>query len=569
MEGFAGSLADFPRPSALDDEDVLEWVENEKPILNYRALGSRLAQKGDLYRIPSYGGGLLMISITETILSRAIVTPADLASAITDRLRVTVFKGGKDSGSLIPQADLRCMLKSELFLQEFRSVDMVTRSPIYLSDFTLTKPGYNDGGRRERVFYIGKPASVAASFPKITAFLDAMSFASNADRTNTVAAALCVQLRNHWLGEKPIISVSANKSHAGKDTVIKFAGGMSRITPISYEHTDWALQKNAVQVLNLHPDTAVLSIDNARKNAREEVIASAFIERTVMDPEPTISSPGTGRPTTRKNDFLVAISTNHGQLSTDLLNRSWPIRLEAVGNIEDRRGNIGNPRYEFLPKNGEEIAAELRGMIGRWKDQGRPLDERVRHPFSDCAKTIGGILMVNGFTDFLGNYALRKSQDDPLRKAIGLLGSYRRGEWLAPAEWVNLAATAGLIKAIIPAADRDSERGRERGIGVVLSAHRGEKFPVMTDDERMTLRLEKTRRRFDGGEPSVRYRSNCGKSRIAHERAITSRNRSRLLGLAEYGCWKGKNMAFPVWNAGLFCHLPLHLSPGNTQSRSN
>ena len=44
-------------------------------------------------------------------------------------------------------------------------------------------------------------------------------------------------------------------------------------------------------------------------------------------------------------------------------------------------------------------------------------------------------------------------------------------------------------------------------MGVVLSAHAGETFAVETEDERLELRLEKARRRFEAGEqPHTRYR---------------------------------------------------------------
>lgn len=70
-----------------------------------------------------------------------------------------------------------------------------------------------------------------------------------------------------------------------------------------------------------------------------------------------------------------------------------------------------------------------------------------------------------------------------------------------------MAPHLGVVKAIVPEGDRDSEAGRERGLGVVLSAHRDETFHVETDDIRLVLRLEKARRRFEPGEePSTRNR---------------------------------------------------------------
>ena len=46
--------------------------------------------------------------------------------------------------------------------------------------------------------------------------------------------------------------------------------------------------------------------------------------------------------------------------------------------VEHRQSCIGNPKHEFLPKNKEQISAELRGMIERWKVAGMRLDADVR-----------------------------------------------------------------------------------------------------------------------------------------------------------------------------------------------
>ena len=57
----------------------------------------------------------------------------------------------------------------------------------------------------------------------------------------------------------------------------------------------------------------------------------------------------------------------------------------------------------------------------------------------------------------------------------------------------------------MPPADQDSEAGRARGLGVVLTAHPEETFQAETEEKRLTLRLEKRRGRFDG-VVQVRYR---------------------------------------------------------------
>jgi hypothetical protein len=73
-------------------------------------------------------------------------------------------------------------------------------------------------------------------------------------------------------------------------------------------------------------------------------------------------------------------------------------------------------------------------------------------------------------------------------------------------DWARLAVRLGLVKAVIPEGDREADKSRERGVGVVLSAHRDETFALETDDRRLALRLEKRRARFGGEDPSTRYR---------------------------------------------------------------
>ena len=137
-------------------------------------------------------------------------------------------------------------------------------------------------------------------------------------------------------------------------------------------------------------------------------------------------------------------------------------------------------------------------MIERWKAAGMPLDTEVRHPFSVWAQHVGGILRVNGFQGFLSNYGARRTSDDPVREGLGILGMEYATQvsnegWERPHVWAERIVDLGLTKRLIPPGDKDSEAGRCRGAGVVLSTHLNETFVAENDDERLTLRLEKRR----------------------------------------------------------------------------
>jgi hypothetical protein len=498
---------DFPEPRAVTHHGVYDWFEDRPAVETYVQFGRSLARAGDLYRNSNYGGGLLLAAALPHVPPTPISTAAALDPLVADRLRVRVLKEGKVKGTSVPTRHLKTMLGSEAFLQQFRPVDAVERNSRYDLHFALTRPGYNDDGYLSRVLHIGDEPWIEPDPDAIVRFLDVMQFASEADRTNAIGAGLTVLLRNHWPGGKPVLVVTSTKSHGGKETIVQFAAGTTRHASISHELADWALQKAFVAALKHEPDLGLLNVENVRSDRNAKEISSSFLERFLTDPEPLLFSPGTGPAVRRRNDVVVAVTTNEGRLSEDLMNRALPIHLEPVGDVANRVTAIGNPKLEFLPANRARIEAELRGMVERWKAEGRPLDARVRHPFGPWAATVGGILMVSGFEGFLANYRHRKTADDPVRRALGLLGAARRDQWLRPGEWARLAAMLGLVKSIVAEGDRDTDLGRERGIGRVMTAHRDESFAVETDDEILTLRLERARRRFETGEePETRYR---------------------------------------------------------------
>jgi len=496
---------DYPMPRALQHPEALDWHEDAPLAENYAALGRALAAAGDLYRNPAYASGLLLAPPDPHVPPTPIADARRLAAILADRVPVRVLKDGKVKGMAVPGRHLRTMLASEAFLREFRPVDAVEARSRYLPDFTATRPGYNDGGFGQRILHVGAEPRVERGHDAIARFLDVMDFATEADRTNAVAAALTVLLRHHWPGEKPCLVVTSTKSHGGKETIVRFAAGTTRQVSISYAAADWSLEKAFVAAVKHEPEVGLVDVENARLGRGQVSIRSAFLERFLTDPEPLLFSSGTGGPVRRRNDIVVAVTTNDSKVIGDLMNRALPIHLAPVGDVAGRSSPIGNPKQEYLPAHRDRIAAELRGILEHWKAEDRPLDLEAKHPFGPWARTIGGILQVAGFAGFLANYAASTTADDPVRKALAVLGAARPDAWLRTAEWAGLVARLGLVKALIPEADRDSDAGRRRGLGVVLSDHERETFHAEHEDRRLALVLEKCRRRFDG-EPQRRYR---------------------------------------------------------------
>jgi hypothetical protein len=475
---------------------------------NYDLLGRRLAASSPtLYRNSTEGHGLLRV--LEGGRVQAVLKGSRLAPILVDGLDIRVTKDGKLVGQIPAAGHLNTMLRTEEFLKHFRPLDQVIHTPIYLNDFSLVRPGYNDGGPGGRILYLGPPPEVRDSTDTINQFLDVMPFAGNADRTNTVAAALTVMLHTFWPGQKPLVLVTATKSHAGKGTITEFVRGPHAKADLLYESLDWPMQCQFQKQVRASPEVALVVLDNVRLDSaggRAKLIRSAFIESFVTNAEITLASPGAGEAIRLANGYVVVINTNDGLLSPDLLIRSLPIHLAPRGNVEDRNSPIGNPKLEFLPAHLDRIQAELRGMVERWKAAGRPLDDTAKHPMTLWARTIGGILKVSGYTEFLANFAGRKAVGDPTREALAILAAARTGKALRPAEWAKVAVEQGLARTLFPANARDTDKGRERAIGVILSRHLEETFDVATETARLRVRLEGGCRRWVAGKnPHVRY----------------------------------------------------------------
>jgi hypothetical protein len=301
--------------------------------------------------------------------------------------------------------------------------------------------------------------------------------------------------------------VTGTKSNSGKGTVTDFVRGNVPKADILYENNDWPMMSQFQRQLQLAPDIGVVVLDNVRcDSSGTSLIRSGFLESFVTNSEVILASPGAGEPVRLQNRYLFTINTNDGRVSPDMMNRSMSIHMAPKGNVHEQDTPIGNPKLDYLPKHRDQIEAELRGMIERWKKAGCQLDSEVKHSMSNWAATIGEILRVNGFTDFLANSRERRAADDPLQEALAILGAAKPDKTLRPNEWAKLVVEQGLAKTLLPTNERETEAGRVRAIGKVLTRHLGVEFVAATDTTSYRLRLEGGFRRWNTGKnPFTQY----------------------------------------------------------------
>ena len=482
-----------------------EWQMEAGLDHNFREVGRLLASLlPQIYRHPD--NGLLLV---EDDRPRRIASAKELAPLVIDNIRISVTKKGKYQGEKPSDAILNNMISSRNFLSNFRRVEEIVTTPVVLADHSPSRPGFNSQGG---VLYLGPAVADSQGIDTIKQYLDVVDWHGNADRTNAVAAALTVPFRHRFSGGKPFVLVTATKSHAGKGTLIEFIRGKTAKAEISYEDKDWPMQRNLHEQLLQKCEIGVINFDNVRTDSsgRARIIRTGFLESFITNSEIVLSSATSRMPLRTSNKFVVLLNTNEGSLSTDLLNRSLPIRLEAKGDLTERIARVkgvlgGDVKHEWLPANQNKIQAELWGMIDRWLKEGQPLDKAVRHPMGPWAATIGGILMVNGFSDFLANYSPTRAVADPIREDLGILAFSAGDEFQRVGDLANIAVAMGLQKTLLSGVDPRNEAARQRAMGRTLAPFVGETFTATTASDRILYRLKRKQGRFEEQYPHFRY----------------------------------------------------------------
>ena len=483
---------------------IYDWYKDKPLHENFRKVGADMRRLvPDLFHHPD--GGLVLV---EGGRPRRIKSAKELSPLLIDNMHIRVWKEEGKRAEHLTQTVLGDMLNSHSFLDNFPLVQDTVTTAIALPDGTPSKPGFNPGG----VLHLGPAAQVGRGLGTINTFLDVMEFDGSASRTNAVAAALTVLFRHHWYGAKPLVLVTANKSHSGKGTLCNFIAGNCVKADILYQNRDWPMEQSLQKQLTERPDCGVIVFDNVRLGSAGggTHIRSGLFESFITNSEVVLSAAKLSSTFRSLNKYVVLLNTNEGVMSADFLNRALPIGLNSTGDMEERLARAkarigGDVKTEWLPANLTKILAELWGMVDKWLREGKPLDKAVKYPMAPWAQTIGGVLAVSGFADFLGNYKATRAAVDPIREAIGYLAFYAGFKALPTRDLGKLVADKALDKALLPGVDSSNLAACEREIGRRLTPYVGETFTASTATETITYKLQKKADRWGGKNVSFRY----------------------------------------------------------------
>jgi hypothetical protein len=346
--------------------------------------------------------------------------------------------------------------------------------------------------------------------PHLRQLLQEFSFESDADRANALGVFLTGGLMTHFIQQlHPMVLLDGNQPGVGKTLMARTIGMvLDGRDPqlINYSTNDEELGKRLLATLRGNSQSCLI-VDNAKIRAGQ-VVSSPVLEANSVAPEVALRILGLSQNYVRPNDLLWFLTMNDTKVSPDIVSRCVPIRFRHEGDPGDRKFS-GDP-IEYARKHRTAILAELASMVMAWNQQDRPTADRP-HRLRHWAGTIGGILEVNGYPEFLTNLQSAvcefNSELDELsalaEQAIGAKRhcfSARPGEASAdqlakqiqthgagPSKWTEIFKRANLMEDRLQAAASVQSKGRL--IGNFLSKFKDRSVTIRQGDREYTATL--------------------------------------------------------------------------------
>ncbi|MGE0171195.1 MAG: hypothetical protein AB7T49_00335 [Oligoflexales bacterium] len=398
------------RPNRRMPKGVVHTIDISDSIPKAQVLSNiadRLLEIGSCYR---FGSDLVYVDDGE----RDIIEPSMLPARLTD-FGIEAVKKKKDGlgYAFLPESHAKGFFYSKRTMVRFKEIALFTDVPTYDRNWRLIKPGYDAD---EKIFYTGREIIPVQSHKEIGAVVNSMLFKDQASKANFVATMLTSILRNRYRGNRPFVPTTGNRPQIGKSYAVKIisliAEGMLPKS-ISFHVNQEEFEKQIGAIIRSRD---ILLIDNV-KSARP--IDSPVLERLVTDDPMSFRLLGRSENISRPNTVLVMVTMNDAQFSRDLITRSLPVEFFLDESVDPSAYRFGNDLIlEHVAANRFRILQELCGMVELWKAKGFPHYEGPFR-FREWAKEVGGIVVANGFNEFLQNLESASAGYDKASREVG------------------------------------------------------------------------------------------------------------------------------------------------------
>jgi hypothetical protein len=357
-----------------------------------------------------------IVEVSESSLRGRMARVADYRRTVPDK------DGGTRLVPVNPPLDaVRDVLSLDAMEWRLPSLEAVSESPFLRPDGTVVdRPGYDPA---TRVCFSPSPdlrlpriadepigEDIAAARAVLDDAIGDFPFACAASKANALALLLTPVVRRAIRGQVPLALIDAPQPGVGKSLLAEIfaiihSGLGAAMRPAPGCEEEWRKSLGAV-LLAGYP---LVIFDNANSKVDSPALALALTATTWSD-----RILGESRIVTVPQEAVWAITGNNLRASTDIVRRSYWIRLDARSSQPWQRTGFRHPDLkQWVRENRGDLVGALLTLARAWYASGKPeADVPTLGSFEAWTRTVGGILAHAGVTGFLRNLEDLHEQSD-------------------------------------------------------------------------------------------------------------------------------------------------------------
>jgi hypothetical protein len=335
-----------------------------------------------------------------------------------------------------------------------RDLRLMVTYPVFGPGFQLLEPGWRDG------LYYDQPEELRGLRPEtnsevIRGVLEDLvvdfPLKTEADRQNFFGLVLTPIVAPAIDGSRPMHHLNSSLERTGKTKLVnEVFGGLiiGRDTP-AMQLTESEEEREKRILAMLLQDETLMHLDNLPHYIDSPALASLLTTKFF-----TGRVLGLSRNVTLPNNLTIIGTGNNVQASGEITKRIVPILMEPKNAHPEARKDFKHPDIRAYVRQQRRVGLEcLLGMVENWIAAGKPKHENRLGGFDTWSETVGGILQVNGFTQWRTNEDEWRSRadsrgDEMLRFVQVWHERFVAGE-VAPRDLLDLAGKNELFGAIL------------------------------------------------------------------------------------------------------------------------
>ncbi|HUU97490.1 MAG TPA: bifunctional DNA primase/polymerase [Phycisphaerae bacterium] len=296
-----------------------------------------------------------------------------------------------------------------------RDLRLIVPYPVYVPGWQRLSAGWQDG------YYYDEPAELVGLDPQCdqgviwTVLHDLVvdfPFKTDSDRQNFFGLLLTPLVAPALDGNRPLHLLQASIARTGKSKLAEEVFGgviIGEQTPAMQITNQGDEERDKRMIALLLRGQTIVHLDNLPNYIDSQALSSLLTATTYAG-----RLLGGNKIVNLPNTLTIVASGNNTQASAEIIKRSVPIVLQATAADPEARRDFKHPNLRaYVREQRRTVLSALIGMVENWLAAGRQEHGAPLGGFEGWSKIVGGVLQVNGFTEWRKNETNWRMAHDP------------------------------------------------------------------------------------------------------------------------------------------------------------